>query len=446
MLTVSPTQSRDLRLLTSTFILVKSIIFVIPQLVLQQYDTSSQLLFVSPKVPEIVNYVLPRFLVWDTVFFIHIAQRGYVYEQEWAFGWLWTGAIRYVGNWIVAPIIALLWNETSSVDEVGQPVGSLYAYAIAAILIAHACHYLAVITLYAVSTKIEKDLRALETEASSGRSVSGANFPLVAALLYIISPGGVFMSAGYAETLFAFFGFLGIFLREINQHILAGLSFAITCGLRGNGVLWGIIFLNDLYEAVQLKRWKKSVGVIIGGSLIGIGFLSGQVYAYYRYCPGRPWCDNAIPSIFGFVQSHYWNNGFLKYWRTWQIPNFLFAFPTWFLFWRSFLRYRNVPRFRPYVIIQMLMFVMSLLFWHVQIITRVGTCMPLVYWHVAQRIYADEPLDDASENIRYPLTIKGIIRRGKADFKKHEGAWAVRYMLTWILVQAVLFASFLPPA
>ncbi|KAK9483297.1 hypothetical protein V1527DRAFT_413539, partial [Lipomyces starkeyi] len=114
--------------------------------------------------------------------------------------------------------------------------------------------------------------------------------------------------------------------------------------------------------------------VIVGGSLVGIGYLSGQVYAYFRYCP-----NNTVPLIYGYVRAITdMNNGFLKYWHM-ANSKFLVAFPTWFLFYRSCQKYRSNPRLRPYVIVEMSMFVMSVFLWHGQTITRVGTCMPLVY-------------------------------------------------------------------
>ncbi|EON69042.1 hypothetical protein W97_08355 [Coniosporium apollinis CBS 100218] len=30
---------------------------------------------------------------WDAIYFTQIAERGYVYEQEWAFGWAYTVAV-----------------------------------------------------------------------------------------------------------------------------------------------------------------------------------------------------------------------------------------------------------------------------------------------------------------------------------------------------------------
>ncbi|KAK9461798.1 uncharacterized protein V1516DRAFT_673014 [Lipomyces oligophaga] len=442
-------QFNDLKLLSSTFVFVKIVLFVIPQLVLQQYDTSSQLLFKSSAVPELVNYILPRFLVWDTVFFIKIAQRGYLYEQEWAFGWLWTGLIRVVGDYCVNPSLYLIWpglKTNPELDDLGNQVESVYGYAIASLIIAHVCHYLAILVLYFVSTILEQHLFKRPDPESTGISFKPPvrSFPLIVGLLYIVSPGGIFLSAGYSETAFALFSFLGIYFRETNQPILSGAAFTVTCGLRGNGILWGIIFLNDLYESFNVKAWGRCVRIVIGGSLIGAGFLSGQVFAYLRYCPGREWCGNVPPLIYGYVQNHYWGVGLFKYWRTWQIPNFFFAFPTWFLFWRSYQRYSKVPQLRPYIIIQSLMFVMSIFIWHVQIITRVGTCMPAVYWYIAERIYIDEPA--TKPNTVPGRGIKKFINRARQSFKMHEGLWEVKYMITWIAVQAVLFASFIPPA
>ncbi|KAK9364693.1 hypothetical protein V1509DRAFT_586809 [Lipomyces kononenkoae] len=448
---VSSSTKDDIRYISSAFVVTKSILFTITQLVLEQYDTSSQLIFTSPHVPQILNYTLSRLLVWDTVFFIKIAQRGYVFEQEWMAGWLWTGTIRVVGDWLVLPILTLMYPALSEgeYDELGNKVRSIYGYAIAAVILAHVGHYLAVVMLYFTSRTIEQHIRSKSSnDTRLPGSGSPSVFPLVSALLYVVSPGGIFMSAGYSESLFAFFSFLGIYLRECQQHIFAGLSFLICCGLRGNGVLWGIVFLNDLFEAAKVRNWKKSIAVIVGGTLVGVGFLAGQIYAYFLYCPGREWCNNTVPLIYGYVQSHYWNVGFLKYWRTWQIPNFFFAFPTWFMIYRSYQKYRSVSHLRPYVIIAMAMLVMSVFIWHVQIITRVGTCIPLIYWYVAERIFADAPeaQDVAAVGVERRWSLKGIISRARADFRSHEGLWEVRYMVTWIAVQAVLYASFIPPA
>lgn len=35
--------------------------------------------------------------------------------------------------------------------------------------------------------------------------------------------------------------------------------------------------------------------------------------------PGRPWCGGVVPSLYGFVQREYWNQGFLHYWEPKQV-------------------------------------------------------------------------------------------------------------------------------
>jgi phosphatidylinositol glycan class V len=61
------------------------------------YDTSASLL--SPtetgnrELPNIFRYLVTKLTRWDAIYFVKAASRGYLYEQEWAFGWGFTRAI-----------------------------------------------------------------------------------------------------------------------------------------------------------------------------------------------------------------------------------------------------------------------------------------------------------------------------------------------------------------
>jgi len=40
-----------------------------------------------------------------------------------------------------------------------------------------------------------------------------------------------------------------------------------------------------------------------------------------------PWCHNEPPLAYSYIQKVHWDNGFLAYWDTKQLPNFLLAVP-----------------------------------------------------------------------------------------------------------------------
>jgi GPI mannosyltransferase 2 len=57
------------------------------------YDTSTTLLAAGRSPADVGGTLAPlatRLTRWDAIYFVKIAQRGYLHEQEWAFGWGWT--------------------------------------------------------------------------------------------------------------------------------------------------------------------------------------------------------------------------------------------------------------------------------------------------------------------------------------------------------------------
>lgn len=55
------------------------------------YDTSASLYSPSAaedrQLPPAIQYILGKLVRWDAIYFVQTAHRGYVFEQEWAFGW-----------------------------------------------------------------------------------------------------------------------------------------------------------------------------------------------------------------------------------------------------------------------------------------------------------------------------------------------------------------------
>lgn len=301
--------------------------------------------------------------------------------------------------------------------------------------------------------------------------------------LYALTPAGIFMVAGYSEPLFALLSFVGMLLREHQKYAIAGLFFGAATILRSNGLLWGLLYLGDLSlilngllktfntkfppqrkqsgPSLRGKFLVAGVQVIIGGLLIGAAFFGFQYLAYTVYCPGAGssssdaegmlrapvWCNNRIPLIYSYVQSKYWGMGFLHYWTPNNIPNFLFAFPTLAIMWKSGCYYsyylpnyikthtivpevgdyerrvlRKIEYLSPYLVVQGIMFFSCLATWHVQIITRVGSCLPVLYWYTAEMLMSTQ------------LT---QVKTGKI---------ILRYFMVWIVVQGIFFSAFLPPA
>ena len=68
--------------LTLIFVCWKSLLFTLAQCSpWPGYDTSTVILH-----PLHNGWAMP-FIRWDAIYFTQIAQRGYLFEQEWAFSW-----------------------------------------------------------------------------------------------------------------------------------------------------------------------------------------------------------------------------------------------------------------------------------------------------------------------------------------------------------------------
>lgn len=346
--------------------------------VLPIWDTSSQLL--------VGNGVASRLLAWDNLYFTTLAQHGGpVFENEFAFSNAWASVVR-----ACSPSLSL-----SSLTVTASLLSLLASLSSCAVLF-------------------------LLTDS---RQLAGID-PKAATILYGLCPAGIFLVCGYAESAFAFLSFLGLLLYvKYQSYVWSGALFALALQLRSNGLIWGILYVVTLLGEVLRKQWRlhRMLRVVAGGSLVFAGFIGPQIYTYYIYCPQLAWCSLKVPSIYMYVQSHYWNNGFLGYWTLSNAPNFVLAAPTLVLLIKSskFLYRRHLLGLAA---AQMITVFGALFFWHVQIITRVASCFPGPYWYIASLLSST----DASERFKAKLWI-----------------W---YFVVWGLVQAALFGAFLPPA
>ncbi|KEF57550.1 uncharacterized protein A1O9_05467 [Exophiala aquamarina CBS 119918] len=441
------TPQHQLSALFGLFLVWKSLILLIVFSSLAVgYDTSASLLMkatnngILTETPNNFQSQWLKFVRWDAIYSTHMAGHGLVFEQEWAWGIGLSTSLSFL-----AKRLAVLTGTNDAVTLV-----------IAGVLLSHTTHWLSTVQLWFLA-------RRLVDVSKSPKS----QVPFCAAAFYIISPAGVFLSAPYSESLFAFLsisGFLGyVYAVHYFNHarvfagsvlmVAAGVPFGLATFVRGNGILAGVTYLLEAAATVfalltqEFTIWRliRLSSVAAGGLLVAVGTLIPQYLAYTEYCLGRdpevrrPWCNNTMPSIFTFVQSHYWNVGPFRYWTLSNLPLFLLAAPSLWLLAVSSTEFMRNPRIfssspakatsrtvcrRDRVtawslaLPQLILAILALTSYHVQIITRLASGYPLWYIWLSHQIV---------------------------------GGWSrtsviIRYMVMYGLIQAGLYASFLPPA
>ncbi|KAM0994184.1 hypothetical protein ACFX2I_009740 [Malus domestica] len=287
---------------------------------LSSYDTSAPInpdcLSTIPAQKNVLFHSLgsaiESSIVWDSVYYVRIAECGYEYEQTYAFFPLLPLCMSFLSRTVLAPLVpvigqrAVLGLSGYVINNIGFVFGAVY--------------------LYRLSVVILKDQEAA----------------VRASLLFCFNPASIFYSSIYSETLFALFSVGGLYHLISGKDVIAVLWFALSGFSRSNGVLNAGYFcfqtMHQAYDAVFLrKRPFLALQAVVGGALrcicIFVPFIAFQAYGYNNLCLGhlpsdmRPWCNARVPLLYNYIQSHYWGVGFLRYFQVKQLPNFLLASP-----------------------------------------------------------------------------------------------------------------------
>ncbi|KAJ5225568.1 hypothetical protein N7468_006793 [Penicillium chermesinum] len=431
-----------IRSLTLAFLVWKPLVFIaVVACPGSGYDTSTALIHhENARLTTSLPWQL-KFARWDSIYFLHTAENGYVFEQEWAFGFP-----RVLGLFV------------SGIRRSGGTGGPYYNCIGGHCLVP--CRALPVCGSLVL---------ALGQYFRSCDISSEVNLFPVGRLAYYLSRGA-FLSAPYGESTFSFLNISGFYLYSCSLiaeqnggaalrdvYILgAALLFAIATTVRSNGLLSGFLFAYDvlflswviLTQGPSVKSVRRLLVTGIGGATVAMGTLIPQVIAYRAYCLTetdlRPWCTWTLPSIYTWVQGFYWNVGFLRYWTISNVPLFLVAAPVLTLMVVSSLWALQTPPslglepgkqspspltpgsmlFRL-AVPQGLLAVLAMTSYHVQIVNRICSGYPVFYWYLASN--AMDSLKDYRKGHRN-LTV------------------TAQAMVGYALIQAVLFGSFLPPA
>ncbi|KAL3237394.1 GPI-anchor transamidase GPI18 [Nakaseomyces bracarensis] len=412
------------------------LIFLAPN---AQFDNSTELLLRKYCTTDEINKfwhrnLLNKLLSWDSVFFLKTALEGKPeFEHEYAFSIVWAKIIRFFSN--------------DSKD--------LYHLLTIALVLENILFVLSLILLFMLT-------RITFSKQNRAKTAYGDDIAYKTATLFIINSGSGFLTSIYSEPLSFFFAFLGILAREfaikvtipydiefplssLPLYVLGtAISFSIATLNRSNCILLGIFYLYDLYYILRKRNIKKALLFpVLSGCIMLIIFIIQQYYVpYHQFCPGRgEWCNTTVSkfcglsfltkkSFYSFIQSKYWNLGFMKYWTLNNIPNFLFGLPTYIVLFYSTVYFTKMypnPKLFPLVLVTRSFLVIMLLFAHVQIVNRVSTFIPLHLWYISDRM-------NKITNSR----------------KKEDDDLIIKFYLYWLIlwfpIQTLLFAFFLPPA
>jgi phosphatidylinositol glycan class V len=208
------------------------------------------------------------------------------------------------------------------VNSAGDSKFELRQYIVTGIVLSNVCHLLSVFALY----------QLLAITVGSGQR---HHIAFIGAALHIMTSASLFLSAPYTEAPFSLLNLTGMLLyaqsrltaRTQHPSILediytlgSGICFASATLMRSNGLLSGLVLLYDVARYVPrvvsmqltVHDIRRITVTCMAGGIIALGFVWPQYLAYTQFCSGvheygsPPWCMRSIPSIYSWVQSHYW--------------------------------------------------------------------------------------------------------------------------------------------
>lgn len=440
---------------------------------------------VTTTIPDyIVTKLLAGFSRWDSQYFLHIAEYGYTYENTVAFFPLFPILIRQITYFV----LFIINNVIGSILPCRDMVSAHSMILLVAVVFNNCLFVKTSLTLYKLSLTVLKDEK----------------LSYIASILYCINPASIFFSAAYSESLYCFLVFYGLLQIELKNSIVNYIIVGISGLARSNGLI-NIGFI--AYKYMKLKAHKNSTfffNIIfsIGIFLSILPFLIYQTYCYVKFCipntvalphfifshgiengyvlPGSnsSWCSRTVPFSYSYVQEHYWNVGFLKYFQLKQIPNFVLAFPIVYIVINGV--YRFVRHYKilliylgfkdgnvqgelpistfPYVLHCFALTIFSVFMMHVQVATRLlCSSSPVVYWFCASRL-SPAFKETVERNVLGKLT-KKTNGQFYENYSNRKSKWKnciitetfrgyslfiKYYFLSYAVIGTVLFSNYLP--
>lgn len=174
----------------------------------------------------LVAFILGGLERWDGVYFLHITEYGYTYENTLAFYPLYPLIVRLIANTVLLPLQFI-------------------------------AHYHSVLCLASASINFVVFVQSANVLFELGQKVlKNDRTAYNAALLFCITPSSIFMSAPYSECLYFYITLLGLLSLERGHLLRASLIFGMSFMTRSNGSL-NICFLVYVLSKRMLRELKS---------------------------------------------------------------------------------------------------------------------------------------------------------------------------------------------
>lgn len=435
------------------------------------YPTNPNIIYNN--LDNLIQFLLSGLIRWDGQYFFHITQYGYTYENSLAFFPLLPLSIRICSIPLQYALYLILHEDT--------------IYLITAVILNIIFFVLASLALYWLTLLIFPNPKV----------------GYLTSILFCLNPASIFFSAVYTESLFAWLSFTSMYLSvefyiapNFKKCVLVALAIGLSGATRSNGLLnIGFILYFSFSNIIQKKRIIKiffltiiSIGISI------IPFVLIQIYDYQIFCNNIPktelpkfiidygarnnfvmpgqylifnqsWCNQRLPLAYSYVQNHYWNVGFLKYYQFKQIPNFLLALPIIYCILHCGIDFISSKIEKPikffsifftlftsklfvFVVHSLFLIIFCLIFVHIQVTTRMlCSASPVLYWYCASRWLqynrnlksTNIPQSECDNQIIYYFN-EFLLNNNISCYQK-----SIRlYFLSYFLIGTILFSNFLP--
>ncbi|XP_071955646.1 GPI mannosyltransferase 2-like isoform X2 [Antedon mediterranea] len=192
-------------------------------------------------------------------------------------------------------------------------------------------------------------------------------------------------------------------------------------------------------------------------------YISGKNIAIRTRAPS--WCDDRPPLLYSYIQNHYWDVGFLKYYQLKKIPNFILAFPmvvicicaVWIYSWKNwntvkFLEFRKRTSVTigymseavfVYIVHLCTLVVFATTCINIEVTTRlICSCCPAFYWYVASVIKSKGHLKRKALAKDDHNTISTFYKHFAID--DFNTKLILFYFLSYCVVGVLLHCNFLP--